>query len=829
MPVVYIKADTKDASRNVKRLDRDIDEFARSSARSLQRMEKSFRTLKTLGIGVGGFFSAQIIAGYSKELIRVADTYTNIKSRIDLVTDSTEAYTQAYNQLYQVSRETGTTLENNTQAFVAMNNALKDATDQEIISWLKTLDQGLVVSGSGAEEASRFMQQFNQAMAGGIVRAEEFNSMLENNPYIMNKVADALGKTVGELRNMMLEGELTSEVFTKALTKISDVVEKDFGNMALTVERAWNDLSQVWKRILSDSNEAGGGTNALAEAIADLAATAEEHREEISSVLAGFIEKIPSAIEGVGEISTQLSTLATQVNNLVTDLDTTLGVGWKELGILGLILYGGSKIGLKGGVLGIVGALALIGQKEAERGRGWADVNKLLEEHSENIDKITHKTEKLAAIDWDLEGFFLDIEIADDTYRRQITAIEEELNKFFADLDTAAAQAGEKAGTSLGSKMSKEAKREFEKLQKDLAKDLQSIDEEIFDIQLEIQGDVSGTGVWDAVIQKANEYEQAAKAAIKSGDWQEARENIGLMVDYLDKLPEKIQGAAPTDDQIARQKQMVQYWLKMIETQTSFHAKRQYLKNAQDAQNKLNQLLKEQKEGTSDIVSEESLRLKKLEEMKGVQQLLLELQEKALKQEDPAQKPTIDTASVEQAKESLKQAKVETEAVTTSVNESGEAVVQLGDTWQNMTLETILNLEEQKGAILENIVATKDFIRLLDEARAKTNTLPSTSGSGASTQPSGYAVGGVVPGFGGTDSVIARLTPGEGVLTPLGMNILGAAALSQLNAGQDPTNTGETTDVNFYFNGKSVGTLSGRRHEAARILERFSEMRKSLS
>lgn len=877
MPTVYVKADTKDASRSIKKLDDDVEKFARSSSQSLARMEKSFKTLKTLGLGLGGFFSAQVLAGYTKELIAVSDTYSNIKSRIDLVTDSTEDFTKVYDGLYQLSRETNTTLESNTQAFVAMSNALKDASDQDIIGWLNTLDQGLVVSGSGAEEAANFMRQFNQAMAGGIVRAEEFNSMMENNPYIMNKVAESMGKTVGQLRAMMLEGELTSEVFTEALSKISDVVEDDFGNMALTVERAWNDLRQVWNRIISDSNEAGGGTNALAESIAELAQTAEENRDEITEFLAGMVDNIPVAIEGIKNISVEMANFGSSVNDLVSKVDSIGGPGWKEIGLIGLILVGAKGLP---GPLKAAAAAGLIANKAAtDAGHGIQTFNdetsksrglvaELIRSFTD-FAGITVPTEKLKEVDEELKDFFENLENTE-------IGIDLMLEQNFADIDAAALkesaqEAGEEVGKALGEGISKEAKKEMEKLQKNLGKDLEDIGEQLFDLNLEIKTEGgSPTGAWDAVIAKAAEYEEAAKKAAQAGSWEEARTNLEKMVETINKL-EGVEGAAPTDQEVARQKQMVQYWLDMTNAQTSFHSKRQYLQNAQKEQDKLNQMLKEQKEGAREIISEDEARLKKIEELQEAQQILLDIQRESSQVEGGTVEATIDSSQVEAAKTQLNEAKTATEDVNEALGETGTEVVKLGNQWTNLTQDVINDLGLQDQVLRSNIQTVRTYVQELKNASSEINNtsyrtstgsetitnyatggpvmpqfaptiLPSPRyASGGVVQPQAkitYANtprfatgGGLIPGYGGTDSVMARVTPGEGVVTPLGMQLLTRAGLSQLNVGRNPfeSNQQQNHYLDFSFGGQSAGGLSGDRVSIDSIIEGFAKLKRNMS
>lgn len=872
MPTVFIKADTKDATRNIKKLDKDVDTFARSSAQSLAKMERSFRTLKTLGIGLGGFFSAQIVAGYAKELVSVADTYTNINSRLKLVTSGAEEFNAAYDHLYDLSRDTGTTLDANSTAFTKLSNSMKGATSEDILGYLDTVNKSLVTSGASAEEASSFMLQFAQAMGSGVVAGDELKSMNEANSYLMSKVAQELGTNIAGLKKMGSEGELTAEKFAGALKKISGEVEDDFSQMGLTVDRAWNSLKQVFNRIISESDTAGGGTNALAEAIVNLADIAEENREEITAFLGGFVDKIPAAIEGAGDLATWIGSIGSAANEVVDSLDSKVGVGWKEIGLVGLIIWGAKKIPKIGGPLAIFGVVSALADALADK---IAEANPEVENTTllvtKLIDSILGGSDKIKAVDFALEGEFFDI----DLFQNQLKAIDIMLDTAFSKIDVAseAEQAGKKAGAALVDGLGKEAKKEMEKLKTNLSKDIKDISEEIFDLSLEIETPGgSPTGAWDAIIEKANEYEEAAKRAISSGNWDEARKNVQDMLNYLNKLPDSVEGAAPTDAMIKRQKELVQYWLDMVQAQTSFHAKRQYLQNAQKEQEKLNTLLKEQKDGASEIISEEDARLQKMKELKEAQQLLLEIQKQSQTTAEETNKVgAFDTEGIDAAKKSLEDTKavseetknslvetgtklvevggvwknindeskeslgeVETSVgdVKNAIDETGDAIVEIGGVWRNVTSDVISDLGRQTDAIFDSMKATEQYIKLLEEANRRATSLPKpSSSSGSSTQDPGFATGGVVPGFGGTDTVFARLTPGEGVLTPLGMGILGPAALSQLNVGQNPFSEKSPDMINlaFNFNRKTVGTLSGERRMAEKIIDQFANMRRALS
>src|SRR5690606_17759855 len=92
--------------------------------------------------------------------------------------------------------------------------------------------------GSSASEANSSVRQFSQAMASGVLRGDEFNSIMENSPRLARALADGLNVPVGALRKMAEEGELTSDRVVAAIESQSEVIEREFQKVPLTVSRA---------------------------------------------------------------------------------------------------------------------------------------------------------------------------------------------------------------------------------------------------------------------------------------------------------------------------------------------------------------------------------------------------------------------------------------------------------------------------------------------------------------------------------------------------------------------------------------------------------------
>ncbi|EJA3065736.1 tape measure protein, partial [Cronobacter sakazakii] len=147
-----------------------------------------------------------------------------------------------------------------------LTSALKEtgATNSQILSLTDTLQKIGTIGGSSAEEMSNALRQFGQSIAGGIVRAEEFNSILEQMPELARQIAAGLGISIGQLRQRMLEGKLTAQDALNAIQKQSESVNAEFDKMPVSIDRAKNSLDVAFKNAISDLNQAIGLTSTLA-------------------------------------------------------------------------------------------------------------------------------------------------------------------------------------------------------------------------------------------------------------------------------------------------------------------------------------------------------------------------------------------------------------------------------------------------------------------------------------------------------------------------------------------------------------------------------------
>lgn len=109
----------------------------------------------------------------------------------------------------------------------------------------KLLDMNMVSTGASTQEASSAMRQITQALGKGIVNGDELNSIMENSPQIARMLAKHLNVSVGELKQLGKEGEISGQALYDTVLENADAIEKQFASMPVTADRAWNSIKNT--------------------------------------------------------------------------------------------------------------------------------------------------------------------------------------------------------------------------------------------------------------------------------------------------------------------------------------------------------------------------------------------------------------------------------------------------------------------------------------------------------------------------------------------------------------------------------------------------------
>lgn len=208
-----------------------------------------------------------------RELVSMADAYTNINSRLGLVTSSTRELASAQKQLFDIAQETRTGYAGLVTTFAQMSRSAKEfgASQNTMIGVTRTLSQAITISGASATSANAALVQLSQGFASGTLRGEELNSVMEQTPRVAQAIAEGMGITVGKLREMGQAGMLTAEAVVSALQNSAASVEKEFGGMAVTVDGATTRAANSMLQLVGVMNEITGASGAMAEGISRFA------------------------------------------------------------------------------------------------------------------------------------------------------------------------------------------------------------------------------------------------------------------------------------------------------------------------------------------------------------------------------------------------------------------------------------------------------------------------------------------------------------------------------------------------------------------------------
>lgn len=227
------------------------------------------RTAAFGGRALGGLAGAAGLA----QLAELSDQYNALNIRIRTATKETGDYNIVQKELISLSAQTGAGLADTVDTFQALGRVREDigATNTQMLGLTRTVQQLGVIGGSSTEAMRFGLRQFNQAIAAGTFRAEEFNSIVENLPELALRIADGFNKTTGELRQMVLDGELLSEDVINVLLKAAPEIADEFEEIPLTLDRAFASLKDSMGAALSTVDQTTGLTGGLAQVIANIA------------------------------------------------------------------------------------------------------------------------------------------------------------------------------------------------------------------------------------------------------------------------------------------------------------------------------------------------------------------------------------------------------------------------------------------------------------------------------------------------------------------------------------------------------------------------------
>lgn len=225
------------------------------------------------GAAVGGGF----LGGMIKDVAATADEFKNLQARVKLATGEGEAFNVAFAGIQRIALATNSSLTDTGTLFTRLQKAATDAglstidATRQSLSLTQTINQAVQLSGSSAEASSAAITQLIQGLQSGVLRGDEFNSVMEQAPRLAQALAQGVGRTTGELRKLAEQGGLTTDVVVRALTTQAAAVESEFGKLPTTVGRSLENLKTQWQLYVGATDNGYASSANLARIINGLA------------------------------------------------------------------------------------------------------------------------------------------------------------------------------------------------------------------------------------------------------------------------------------------------------------------------------------------------------------------------------------------------------------------------------------------------------------------------------------------------------------------------------------------------------------------------------
>ncbi|MDN5629200.1 MAG: tape measure protein [Lactococcus sp.] len=224
-------------------------------------------------------------------LATTADSYTNLSTRINIATREGGDFTSAMAGVHQVALMTNSSLDATGSLFTRLNAVGKDMgmTQQQALNLTKTVTQAIQIGGGSAQASEAAVQQFIQAMQGGVLRGEEFNSIMENGFGVAEALARGLGVTTGELRKMAEAGELSAERVAKALQSQAGEVQKTYDQFPTTITNALQKIATSWQILIGEMDQSNGASATVADWLVTIADNMDIVESLLNDIGKGFI------------------------------------------------------------------------------------------------------------------------------------------------------------------------------------------------------------------------------------------------------------------------------------------------------------------------------------------------------------------------------------------------------------------------------------------------------------------------------------------------------------------------------------------------------------
>lgn len=243
---------------NTERYIRDnVDEQGRFNREIEEGTNEANSLMQTIKEAVAAYATIQTLSA----ALNLSDQLTTTTARMNLMNDGLQTTQDLQNMIYLSAERARGSYQATADAVSKLGLMAGDAfgSSQEIIAFMEQINKQFTIAGTEAAGVDAAMLQLTQAMASGVLRGEELNSIFEQAPTIIQSIADYLDVPIGSIREMAAEGQITADIVKAAMFAAADETNAKFESMPKTFSQVWtsfqNTALMAFQPVLQRMNE----------------------------------------------------------------------------------------------------------------------------------------------------------------------------------------------------------------------------------------------------------------------------------------------------------------------------------------------------------------------------------------------------------------------------------------------------------------------------------------------------------------------------------------------------------------------------------------------
>lgn len=239
------------------------------------------------GAAIGIEAAGRALKDMAVNAIKTTDRLTQLRARIDLINDGSQSTAEIMDKIAAAANRSRGSYLDMADSVAKLNLLAKDAfsSNDEAVYFVEQLNKQFKIAGAGVEETTSAMYQLTQAMASGKLQGDEFRSIMENAPMLAQSIAQEMGMSVGQLKEMSSQGLITADIIKNALFNSAEETNQKFAEIPLTFQdigtQLQNDLITAFAPVMQEignmasSDLLQGALNELAFSFKVVAAAAQ--------------------------------------------------------------------------------------------------------------------------------------------------------------------------------------------------------------------------------------------------------------------------------------------------------------------------------------------------------------------------------------------------------------------------------------------------------------------------------------------------------------------------------------------------------------------------